>query len=51
MRRTHGDMFGGGGDMFREMDNMMNNMMRGFGPNMVIFNCFFVDRVVLLHNR
>jgi len=38
MRRTHGDTFGdmmgGRGDMFRDMDNMMNSMMRGFGPNM-----------------
>ena len=52
MRRAHGDTFGdmmgGRGDMFRDMDNMMNSMMRGFGPNMVILqilldNSFFSD--------
>ena len=39
MRRTHGDMsgsiMGGREDMFKDMDNMMNSMMRGFGGNMV----------------
>lgn len=41
MRQNHGDMFGGrmgsdmlGGSLFRDMDNMMNNMMRGFNSDM-----------------
>lgn len=38
MRQPDGDMLGGmlgGGDMFRDMDSMMNNMMRGFRSDMV----------------
>ena len=39
MRRTRGEMpgsiMGGREDMFKDMDNMMNSMMRGFGGNMV----------------
>ncbi|XP_063677498.1 myeloid leukemia factor 1-like [Bolinopsis microptera] len=38
MRRTHGDIpgsiMGRREDMFKDMDNMMNSMMRGFGGNM-----------------
>ena len=30
-----GSIMGGREDMFKDMDNMMNSMMRGFGGNMV----------------